>query len=353
MKWKLLGSLLVLPLLFAPVASAKSSQPLTLLINGAIDSSGSQHYVVNQAGGFLYASMLGHTLDPASGTIHYSLVADVNGLAVKGQAEVHVKGVTTGGSSIAFDGKVAISGMIPAEVFPLGCTPPGCLSAIPGAFLGSLKGSYTLGGSTKSISLPISLESPFLNPFGHPIVVATADTPNSIVVVTDYSVAKVIYAHVQSGSFSVSGTLGSSKVSGGSALLSTWAYEDLLAGKEYEVGTIAFTGMTPSQLDASGFYSGNSVIPAAPSFDCTAFLSNQLSPPSLGLLGIFLDVSPLPTDLCTLTGFLSSGSFVMVGDHVHIKGSYVTVWDIPAVTFGVTIPPPLGGTVVTASVTGN
>ncbi|MDA4123895.1 MAG: hypothetical protein OK438_00400 [Thaumarchaeota archaeon] len=348
MKWKLLGSLLVLPLLFAPVASAKSSQPLTLTITGSIDSSGTQHYVVNQVGGFLYASVKGSILNPSSGTIHYSLVADVNGLSVKGQAEVHVKGVTTGGSPVTMDGKVSISGMIPAEAFPFGCTPPGCLSAIPSAFLGSLKGSFSLSGLSQHISLPISLESPFLNPFGQPVVVATADNPNSIVVVTDYGVAKVIYAHVQSSSFTVSGTLGSgsSPVSGGSALLSTWAYEDLFAGTEREVGTIAFTGMTPSVLDASGFYLGNSAIPPAPTFDCTAYL-----------LGIVINLSPsLPTTLpplCTLTGFLSSGSFAMVGDDVHIKGSYVTVWDIPAVTFGVFLLPPFGGTTVTASVMGN
>jgi urocanate hydratase len=64
-----------------------------------------------------------------------------------------------------------------------------------------------------------------------------------------------------------------------------------------------------------------------------------------------LDVSMLPTGLCTLTGFISSGSFHSIGAHVVISGTYTTVWDIPAVAFGVVIPPPFGGSTITGTVT--
>lgn len=343
MNLKRLSWLLVLPLLFTPLALADSSQPLTLTITGAINSSGTQHYVVNQDGGFLYASLFGSNLEPSSSQIHYSLVADVRGLLVDGHAEIHVTGMTTDGTKVKFDGKVAISDMIPAEPFPVSCASTACSSAIPSSFLGLVAGTLKSGGSTLKVSMPISLESPFLNPFGSPIVLAAADSSDSIVIVTHYDVARVQYSGVQSISYSVSGTLGTSPVSGGSAVLNTRANEDLFAGTESESGTITFADMTPSQLDASGQYSGTSIIPVAPLFDCTAGLPLLMGMPSL-------DVSLLPPALCTLTGFISTGSFTMVGSHVHIKGSYTTVWDIPAVTFGVVIPPPVGGTLVTASV---
>jgi hypothetical protein len=258
--------------------------------------------------------------------------------------------------------------MVPGESFPSG--------AIPSAFLGSVK--VELSGQNENagenpVTLPISLESPFLNPFGNAIIIASTDSPNSILIVTTYQEAKVTYEDAQASSETpggtLSGTLDQTPVSTGSVTLTTRAVEDLFAGTETESGTVTFSGMTPSILDASGRYSGSSIIPGSSTnpcettygfpctFDCTTFL-----PLFLGDLS--LDLSKLPsTGACTITGFISSGSFTMsTGDndqgqgnnqdnHVSIKGNYMTVWDIPSVTFGLEIPIAMGGgSTITATV---
>lgn len=358
MKWLYIGALLVMPLLIsnavlayslAPPASSppKSSQPLSLIMTGGISAAGDQQYMLAQDGQLVYASIFGVQVEPASSSLHYSLVAYVHGLSATGQANIHLVASSPDGQKVRLDGTVAINGMVPAEVFTSG--------AIPSAFLGFLRGIVTTGGKSQPIALGVSLESPFINPFGGPIVVTTLDASSSIVLVTDYHFATIHYSNVKVLTLSVTGTLGSSAVTAGSATLTTRATEDLVAGTESETGTISFTGMNPSLLNSFGQYSGSSIIPSGSqctstygfypcTFDCTSYLPTLMGASSL-------DISGLPTGLCTLTGFISSGSFHSVGAHVVIRGTYTTVWDIPAVTFGVEIPPPYGGSTITGTVT--
>jgi hypothetical protein len=316
-------------------------------MTGGISAAGDQQYALSQDGQLLYASILGVQVDPASISLHYSLVAHVHDLSATGQAKIHFVASSSDGQRVMLDGTVTINGMVPAKVFASG--------AVPSAFLGFLRGTVTTGGSSQPIALGVSLESPFINPFGGPIVVTTFDASNSIVLVTDYHVATIHYGNVKVLTLSVTGTLGSSAVTAGSATLTTRATEDLVAGTESETGTISFTGMNPSLLNSFDLFSGSSIIPsesqclstygfASCTLDCTSYLPELMGVPSL-------DVPGLPAGLCTLTGFISSGSFHSIGAHVVISGTYTTVWDIPAVTFGVGIPPPLGGSTITGTVT--
>ena len=353
-----LAPVIVLLLMGGNVAFASAPQhvPLALSMTGGIGAAGDQHYVLAQDGVIAYASIFGKTIKPHSSSLDYSLVADVHGLSVSGHANVHLVASSLDGQKVVLNGKVVIQGMVPAEVFTSG--------AIPSAFLGLLTGTVTIGRDSETIALPVSLESPFINPFGGPIVLATLDVPSSIVLVTDYNVAKIQYSNVQLFTLSVTGKLGQSPVTAGSAALTTRSIENLVRGTETETGSIAFTGMTPSLLDSSGHYSGSSIIPSENqclstygfepcTLDCTAYLPLLMGAPSL-------DLSSLPTGLCTITGFISSGSFNSVGAHVVIRGTYTTVWDVPAVTFGcpssavtiICLPPPLGGSTITGTVMG-
>ena len=105
------------------------------------------------------------------------------------------------------------------------------------------------------------------------------------------------------------------------------AYENFVTGNEYEFGTVAFQGMSPSSLNANGYYVGKSTVPTAGSFDCSA-------------------LAGLPEGTCTETGLTSTGTFMMHGSSGStsdwmsgnsISGSYSVIWPAPSVTFSGTI----------------
>jgi len=346
LKWRYLGILAILPLLIPSAALANSGQSLSLTMTGGISSVGGQTYILNQQGSAIYALVQDQTLNPGSTNLVYSLIANVHGSSVSGHAEIFFSG-TLGSQQVRLEGIVTIQDMIPIEPFPDG-------SAIPSAFIGTLEGSLSVGGTRTPLTMQVSLESPFINPFGGPIVITSSDG-SSLVLVSGYQAAKIVYSNVQVFTLGVVGTVGSTPVSGGSATLTTWAVEDLHAGTETEVGSIAFSGMIPSFLDSKGFYFGKSIIPSPANclstygftpctIDCTSGLNILLGVPSL-------DLTKLPAGLCTVTGFISSGHFFTQGQDVRISGDYTTVWDIPAISFGVTLPPPVGGSTITGTVT--
>ena len=324
----------------------QGSQQLSLTMTGGISSVGGQTYIMSQHGPAAYASVQGQALDSGSAQLDSSLVVNVHGSSVSGRASIHLSG-TSAGQRVQLEGKVSLSGMIPIELFPDG-------SAIPSAFTGLLTGTLSVGGSRSSISLPVSLESPFINPFGGPVVLASADG-SSLVLASNYQSASIVYSSVQVLTVSVTGTVGQTPVTGGTATLTTWAVENLKAGTETEVGTIAFAGMTPDSLNSKGLYWGSSIIPSQSNcdttygfspctMDCTSAVNLLIGVPTL-------DMSKLPAGLCIITGFISSGHFFTNGQGVSISGTYTTVWDIPAVSFGVSIPPPFGGSTITGTVT--
>jgi len=362
MEWRYLGLLALVPLLLSgtavasgPSISSPSYSPpsaLSLSLVGGINSVATQAYSLGQHGSADYAAILGFVLNPSSTHLDYSLSAVVAGLDVHGSASLRLTGMESDGERVTVSGQIKIQGMVAAETFED--------SAIPSAFTGVFTGLISLGESARFVTLPLTMESPFVNPFGEPIVVASLDSEGSIVLVTGYQTGKIVYNNVQVFGVAVAGNVGTTPVTSGNAVLSTSAIENLFTGREIETGSISFVGMSPSYLDSSGFYFGSTVIPGPSdclstygfspcTVDCTAELLYLLVPENL-LPTVNINL-PYSTGLCTITGFISSGVYFTSGPGALIFGRYLTVWDIPAVSFGITsIGLPTGGSTITGVV---
>jgi hypothetical protein len=174
---------------------------------------------------------------------------------------------------------------------------------------------------TQTVPETLQIESPYFNPFGAPLLLASVDS--SIVIAATYTRGNIVWSGTQIGG-SISGTLVSTQGQGhdgsvrpndesskqatvtvsGNYLLKTLEHENLVTGTAVDEGTISWSSMTPSSLNARGDYNGNSTIPIAPSADCSP----------TGLPGT-----------CTMTTFQSAGHFRMNG----MSGKYSTEWGIP------------------------
>jgi hypothetical protein len=312
---------------------------LTLTFSGGILSSGNQRY--SHDGGTLVGALIsGSQVDPSKAHLDYSLRAHVSGLDVGGEADFSLSYRSTDSSVTKVTGSAQIGDMIPAEVFPVGCTGTGCSSAIPGAFLGLTsvtvqscpsdnqqsgdtgsggwnrdEGGQGHGGCTvvSQSTIPMVFESAFLNPFGGPIFMADegpGGIGQNVLIVATYSHARVVWSGIQLGG-SATGSLDGNPVAGHFSMTVS-AVEDLKAGFELETGSIALVGMTPDSLNAAGHFTGKSTIPPGP--DCSA------------LFGI--------PNTCQITGFESKGAFSMeAGSGASVVGSYTTEWTAPAVMF--------------------
>ena len=185
-----------------------------------------------------------------------------------------------------------------------------CTSAIPAVFTGTASVTVTEGKNVVSqLSLPMSFESAFLNPFGGPIVMASDG--REIFVIATYTQARVTWTGIQLGGVA-SGHLAGNPVSGMFAM-NVAATEDLRGGYELDSGTITFFGMSDASLNATGSFNGRSTIP--PGVPCPT--NDQL-----------------PPGTCQLTGFNSNGVFTQhAATGGSIVGKYSTVWIVPAVAF--------------------
>jgi hypothetical protein len=198
------------------------------------------------------------------------------------------------------------------------------VSSVPGAVIGNSEVPFyfvtdtsnvqvTIGGQTQTIPESINIENPYFNPFGAPIVIGSND--GYIGIVATYDQGSILWIGSQVSGQLV-GTLGSTKVSG-TMTLNGGELENLVTGQAIDAGTMSFTGMTPSSLNANGLYTGRSTIPAPapyPASDCSSYTT--------GVEGT-----------CTITGFQSTGTFTAGS----ISGSYSTTWGAPAVTFTTSI----------------
>jgi hypothetical protein len=314
----------LLLLAFVPMARAVA-QPnqLNLTFTGSIDGLGPQAYA--QSGGtLLFASVLGEPINSSTAVFTESSSASMSGLATGGSATFSLSGVMLNGSSFSIGGPIGIDDAIPAEVFPLGCwngimlpLPASCTSQVPAFYIGGGTLNVTVTSSWQ-VSEEMDLESAFLNPYGGPIVWGSID-PNTgfpdagsnVLLVFTYEAAAIDWQDVQTGG-SINGTLGTAPVSG-SFNQTTSAHEDLFAGTETENGTLAWTGMTPSSLDASGAFSGSSTIPTDNEIDCSDMI---------GIPGT-----------CAETGFSSQGQYTLAPGQSLITGTYNLTWAVPALTF--------------------
>jgi hypothetical protein len=276
------------------------TQTLNATTTGGVTNLGTQMYHVN-GGQVAFAMIAGLPVDPTTATIQYNFFATQNGLSTRGSLSIHFTGNTASGP-VSVSGTFGINNIVPAAELPYGCS-TSCTSALPFFFLASSSNvQMTVGGSTQTIAETMQVESPYFNPFGAPIVLASTD--NSIIIAATYTLGSIVWAGTQVGG-TIVGTLNSTQVSG-SFSMTTLEFENLVTGTTTDMGTIQFSSMTPSSLNAKGYYTGTSTIPTTGTWDCSA---------TTGMLGT-----------CTETGFQSVGKFTMGG----ISGSYSSTWGVPA-----------------------
>jgi hypothetical protein len=300
-----LASIALLFLLGGTTAAfADTSQTLSATMVGGVSNLGTQIYSVS-GGQVAFAAIGGQTVDPTSATIQYSLFVTQNHMSTWGYASVRFSGQTTGGASVSVNGQFNIRDIVPAAVLPVDCTTQ-CQSELPFFFVGTSSNvKMTIGTSTQTVAETLNIESPYFNPWGAPIVLASAD--NSIVIAATYTQGTIFWSGTQVGG-AVFGTLGTAPAAGKFSM-TTGELENLVKGTAYDAGTIQFTSMTPSSLNARGYYTGTSTIPTTGTSDCSA---------ATGIPGT-----------CTETGFQSTGKFTMNG----MSGAYSTTWGVPALGF--------------------
>lgn len=281
---------------------------------GGVTNLGSQAYAVS-GGQVAYAEIGGMTLNPGA-TIQYNFTATQNGMTTEGSGSIYLAGTTaTGGVVVPISARAtfSINGAEAGAVVGQ--------SELPFVFLTSTSNfQVTVGGIAQTIPEILSIESPYFNPWGAPIVMASPD--GAIVIVATYAQGTILWTGTQVAG-PVVGTLGTTPAAG-IFTLTSGELENLVQGTAVDSGAITFSAMTPASLDASGFYTGPDTIPypvgtspypAGPPapWDCS---------PMFGIPGT-----------CTETGFQSIGQFRAPG----MSGTYSTAWGVPAFEFNSTI----------------
>ncbi len=239
-----------------------SSQQLSLGLQGTISSSGNQAWHVS--GGTLAGAQLGQEIVPPGANLRYSMSATVSGLSSSGSFRLRMSGTTTDGQSVNFTATGQVVGMIPSICFPSYASPdangncqPTDTSTIPGFFEAAVTATETLGTTTTTNQLVLLIEAPIMNPWGAPIVIVSTD--GSVNIVATYTTGTVTWSNVQLTG-TLTGTYNGQSATGSFSQVAN-AVENLVTGNEYEFGTVALQSMSPSSLNAQGFYTGNSSVP--------------------------------------------------------------------------------------------
>jgi hypothetical protein len=280
------------------------TQTLSTMTTGGVSNLGYQRYTVS-GGQVAFAEIAGQTVNPTTATIEYNLRVTQNGLTTTGHATLSFTGMTTGGARVSVNGTFAVGSIVPAAELPYGCS-TNCQSALPFFFVGTSPNvQVTVAGSTQTVPETMQIESPYFNPWGAPIVLASMD--NSIVIAATYTRGNIDWTGTKLGGV-MAGTLGTTQASGMLNMTSTES-ENLVTGIARDSGTISFSSMTPSSLNGRGSYTGTSTIPQTNTSDCSAW-------------------SGIP-GTCTQTGFQSAGSFTMG----RMAGNYSSTWGVPALGF--------------------
>ena len=346
-----------------------------MTIGGTVVQSGDQHYYLHGNG--LVSAQIGTLTMGPSSKIDYSMTVDVVGQTATGTAQFQI----TGGHQEEHNrgtvtGNVQIVGMIPEEI-PFGCAGTACTSAIPVFFVGVALVNVTSGHHEDSKAQPsqviqtgILLESPYFNPFGNALSIVSTDntptTPPSVIIVTTYDKATITWTKA-GVTGAISGTLGNSPVTGTLGLVMQ-ENEDLVSGISVDAGAIAFTNMSPTNLNAVGKFSGSSIIPnpATPAgaaacaleVQASLALTGTASPCTSDCTGVFAFYGlPAIPGTCTSTGYQSNGKLSLATTHqgqkggdqgvrgniyaspnegnrdVSVNGTYSVSWTSPALAF--------------------
>jgi len=293
-------------------AFANTSQSFTLSGTGGVTNLGSQTYTVS--GGLVaYAEVDGATLNPGA-SIQYNFVATQNGpttTSVSGYGSMRLTGYAPGLGEVKATTSFVIAAIEGAIVDPTtGAQIPIGNNQLPAYFISISPTTITIDGQNQYDNNPMLIESPYLNPWGLPIVMGTTD--GDVVVAATYNVGTIDWQGTQVQAL-LSGNLGSSSVSSAVLTLTSNENENLVAGSAVDSGTMSLAGLTSSTI--TGSYFGTDYIPWAGATDCSS------STPFL-----------IP-GTCTETGFQSQGEFSGTG----ASGTYNTQWGVPALGFYTTI----------------
>jgi hypothetical protein len=290
--------------------SQSSGGILELSMAGGVLSAGNQQYFTS-GGALFFAKVNGEILNSSSARISYETHASVVGLSVRGDSELQISGTTLGDKKqVSVTIHTSLFNMTPIMEFPLGCQ-TNCTSAIPAMFLGAGKIQGEDGVGRFGSEIVMAFESPYLNPWGGPILMASQD--NSTVIVTSYTKSIVDWKGVELGGIVMGEYKGERNVFGEFGMVVN-SRENLLLGVEFDRGSISFFGMNRKNFDASGSFHGVSIIPTEGAFSCAEELH-------------------LPPGTCTATGLNSTGSLELQSRAFSISGWYHTVWSIPAFGF--------------------
>jgi hypothetical protein len=298
--------------LFSPAALAATSTPLNLGIGGIITNAGSQIY--SFSGGAASGEVLGNPLNTGA-SVNYHFDASVRGLTTSGSGHITIPASAYSGGHGAIVVSVQISAEAAAAVFPLDSSGNNCVTSCTSEIPLVFEGTATISNQGQSITAPVTVESPYWNPFGGPIFIATSD--GSLYLVVTYNSASVVWMGVVQQGL-IQGTYGTSVVTGNYQTTST-SYENLVTGTETDAGIMVFAGMSIPSLNVVGGFAGKTTIPSDNpvgtngSFDCAPYLL-------------------LPEGTCTATGASSAGSFLLFGHGTVIKGSYSSTWSVPSLT---------------------
>lgn len=296
------------------IAAADSQTPsqhqpahqLSLSLSGGVMNAGSQDYTL--VGGQVVGAMIDGVPMAPGATLEYYMNAQVSGLSTNGFFVLSLRGTNALDQSVRVLSYGQILSTPNAIGIPYGCTiGVDCTSEIPTFFLSGSQVFTWTAGQESTAQLPIAIESAYLNPFGGPLVISSTD--GSISIQANYTQATIQWRNVQMGG-TVSGTFGGNSATGAFAM-NVNSYENLLTGTEYDRGTI---GMSLTQGTFAGYFHGKSVVPTLGATDCSTEFG-------------------LPSGTCTMTGLNSTGSMNLFGSGFHIRGTYDTVWKIPAIRF--------------------
>ena len=313
-------------------ATAKPQAPIALGLAGAFVNIGSQEYQ-SAGNNATLVSILGTQLPHSSYNFTYSVNASVLGTSVSGGARFQLNGVGPSANNTSVQGIAQLVDMVPAvglpltdPTNPLACL-PSCTSEVPGYYIGvgSIQGN--LSGQAVSLqNVLVLVESAYLNPFGGPVFIGTAD--GSVSIAATYNSAVSQWSGVKTGG----AVLDSTGNLMGQFGMTSKLTEDLFSGNETDHGQIAMSGfVTPNGIfNSQGEFHGVSMIPTAiAGFDCTAMANAQLN--SVQGFSVLL-----PAGTCSLTSSHSTGSFMLhslVIQGKNIKGDYSINWSVPAIGF--------------------
>ncbi len=298
------------------------SQAVNLSLAGGVLDAGRQTYELG--GGQVVAAFYnGNPITDAN--LQYSMFSIVDRMNTWGFSHLQLSGMSAEGQ-VNIDAWTIINNSVPAALLPLGCSQGiNCTSEIPAMFVGGSIITASVGGTTKTLELPMSIESAYLNPFGGPIVITSLEnlTNPAIVIVANYTVANINWYGVQMAGM-VGGTFGSS-IGHGAFAMNVNSRENLVTGIEHDSGTIVLMGVGPHGKNIEGTFRGTSIVPPGTSPAAKA-ATQALCPSTLLYFGA-----------CTMTGLNSTGTMSLRSGNYQITGSYVTGWGIPAIGFNSTV----------------